>query len=697
MLFVFAPHALKTIPRGGRRSFRRNARHCCRRDLKERPRTGPRAMLRNDTLPPMKLSSQGIARLVRPSAQVALLLFLLAFRPASVASQTSPAGAPPDSFEGLAKSAAAERDAGQTDQAISDYQRALAIRPDWAEGWWSLGVLQYDGDHYSDAITSFTKLTELAPKAGPAWNFLGLCEFETRDYANALVHLERGNVLGNGDDPEIARVSAYHLALLRIRNAQFDSATKLLTSTFDKGPVSAQAKVALGLALLRVPLLPNEVDPSHDALVQKAGEAAALQARGENEKAVVVFQSLLTEYPDTPYLHDAYAKSLEAAGKTTEAQQQHRLAAQSSSKTSGTAASNVRRYAIASDQQVTSQPRDASAEWQQAMSYYAASRYSEAVASLKTYVEKKPQDGTAWAVMGLSEFALKDYDNALLHLQRGQALGFGGSAESVALANYTLGVLLNRQGEFKSATQALASATDSATLAEKARFALGMALLRIPRLPDEVEPSQRALLREAGAIAVQLQQSKYDDAFPRFQSLLKTYPTTPFLHYAYGVALSSLSQFEAADGQMREELKISPQSELPYLRLASIALREHQPEQALEPAQHAAKLAPDSGEAHYLLGRAYLELGQDEPAMRELEKAAALAPNSPEVHFNLAKAYTKAKQPQKAQQEREIFAQLNALAEQQRSLQGNQSYEGPRDSNDVSVSPSGNGVTAQPR
>jgi tetratricopeptide (TPR) repeat protein len=327
------------------------------------------------------------------------------------------------------------------------------------------------------------------------------------------------------------------------------------------------------------------------------------------------------------------------------------------------------------------------------MSYYVAGKYSEAVAALKTYVEHKPQDGTAWAVMGLSEFELKSYDNALFHLQRGQALGFGGSPESVRLANYTLGVLLNRQGEFKLASETLASAAGAGELGDKAQFALGMALLRMPFLPDQVDASKRPLVHSAGEIAALLQESKYDDAFAKFQSILKAYPATPFLHYAYGVALASLSQYEEAEAQMRLEAKISPGSELPFLRLSSIALRQHRPADALAPAQQAVKLSPSSGEAHYLLGRAYLELGDESKAVGELETAARLSPNSPEVHFNLAKAYGRAKQADKAEQERAIFVRLNTLAEQQRSLQGNQSYEGPRDSADVSAPKNESGVT----
>src|SRR5579862_742988 len=135
-------------------------------------------------------------------------------------------------FERLANSAASARESGNSEQAIRDYRRAVEIRPDWEEGWWYLGTLQYDADQFADAIPTFKKVVELDSALGPAWNFLGLCEFETHDYEPSLQHLQKARDLGTGDDPEVARVSAYHLALLLNRRGDFSKAFSLLTSTF---------------------------------------------------------------------------------------------------------------------------------------------------------------------------------------------------------------------------------------------------------------------------------------------------------------------------------------------------------------------------------------------------------------------------------------------------------------------------------
>jgi tetratricopeptide (TPR) repeat protein len=614
-------------------------------------------------------------------------------RPSLVPASTF-AQAPQTDFAAIAKAGAAARDAGDTNAAIENYRRAVNIRPDWQEGWFYLGTLEYDADRYSDAIPAFQKLVELAPAIGPAWNFLCLCEYETKDYANSLIHLEKGQELGAGDDPEVARVSQYHLALLLNRNAEFDRATAMLISAFPEGQFPAQAKLALGLALLNAPVLPDELNPSQDALVHAAGEIAALLARGDSAKALEAFPHLLNEHPNTPYLHAAYAKALAAAGRNDEALAQQEMERAVTARITPERTQRQEKlrqiYGLPSAAGRNEIPQtDTDDQWNSAMNDYSSRRYPEAIATLKTWVERRPasrkmNDGTAWAVMGLSEFELRDYDNALIHLQRGQDLGLGGSADSIRLARYHLAILLNRGAQYDSASRLLAPDPNSGSLTNEIQFALGISLLRMPLVPEQVPPPQRSLVQSAGEIAILLNASKYDQAFPKLQQILKEHPTTPFLHYAYGLALASLSQYDEAEVQLREESRISPKSDLTYVLLASIALRTNNPAAALASAELAVQLAPESAKAHYILGRASLESGHVEKAIYELEAANKLNPGSPEIHFNLAKAYARGNQPEKAEEERAIFAHLSALAEHQGIEGTNQSTGAAKNLMDLS-------------
>jgi tetratricopeptide (TPR) repeat protein len=638
----------------------------------------------------------------------------------SAAAQTA---AVPAEIDRLRQQALEEAEAGKTDDAIRDYRRALELQPDWKEGLWNLGMLQYGANRFPEAKAAFQKAVQFAPGLGMAWGLLGLSEYETGDYDDALAHLEKAQSIGIKDDDEVARVSNYHLGVLLVRAGEFDRASTLLLTNFGTGAVSPQAKIALGLAELRVPLLPERLDPSREALVLAAGEAAIAGSEEPSRLA-----SLLKSHPDIPYLRSAYGRALAKAGRPKDALEQFRAetrfspdsplawielsrealregfavealkaaqravqlapqdreahealarAFESAGKkdlalaerrleASATASPRVPEPRILRLYANVAGPQADQERWTQALREYMAGQYPAASADLKAWLAATPESGTGWALLGICEFALKDYDNALIHLDRSAKLGMSASPESLHLARYTYGTLLVHAGQFEQATEVLATAADATgPLATQIQYAMGLALLQRAQFPGDDEAHREPIVAEAGRIAALLQRSKYDEAIPQFKLLLDRYPDAPFLHYAYGTALISLSRFDEAAAEMQAELRISPKSELPCVRLASIALRQREAAMAATWAQRALDLAPSSVEAHYLLGRASLEAGDAVAAVRELEISSKLSPASPEVHFNLAKAYARARMPEKAQAEREVFSRLSQAAESQ--------------------------------
>jgi len=73
---------------------------------------------------------------------------------------------PAQTFDDLAKRAAEARDGDRLDEAVALYKKALAVRPKWAEGWWSLGMLEYDRNNHAAAARAFRQLLPLRPKDG---------------------------------------------------------------------------------------------------------------------------------------------------------------------------------------------------------------------------------------------------------------------------------------------------------------------------------------------------------------------------------------------------------------------------------------------------------------------------------------------------------------------------------------------------
>src|ERR1039458_8109856 len=188
-----------------------------------------------------------------------LALFLVFFASMARAAQQSSSESHPNSvtFEQLSTQAASAREAGRVDDAIRDYQSALKLQPNWAEGWWYLGTLNYDADHYAEAIPALQNLVSLSPQMGPALAFLGLSEFETKDYKKSLAHLRQAQQQGYGDDAELGKVASYHLALLYTWNGEFEKTVEMLAPGIGRSRPPDEIKMALGMALLRIPLLVN--------------------------------------------------------------------------------------------------------------------------------------------------------------------------------------------------------------------------------------------------------------------------------------------------------------------------------------------------------------------------------------------------------------------------------------------------------
>lgn len=234
----------------------------------------------------------------------------------------TPAGKNSPAFQDLARRAASAREAGDLPIAIQLYDKAVHLNPTWQEGFWCLGSLEYDNNQYVQAVTSLRRLTTLNAKMSAAWALLGLSEFETRDLSHAFAHLERARELGT--TPELAHATDYHVALLFNLRGEFEKARTLLSKLVTEGVNSEDVQVGLGLSLLRVPLLPAQLDPSKDALIHDAGTIGGFLAHSENERADLAFRDLLKKYPGTPFAHYEYGTTLAARGKEEDAEAQFR-------------------------------------------------------------------------------------------------------------------------------------------------------------------------------------------------------------------------------------------------------------------------------------------------------------------------------------------------------------------------------------
>lgn len=209
-------------------------------------------------------------------------------------------------FDRLVAAATEARKAQRWEDAIELYGKVVKLKPTYVEGYWYQGTAYYSLDDFPNCRDTFRKVIRLAQKNGAAFAFLGLCEFGVKDYDRSLQHLLQSRILGVGDAPELGSVARYHAGVLMSRVEQFEQALETLGEFAAEGDDNPRVIEAMGLATLRMPLLPIEMPPDRREMVLMAGRASYMMATRNTAAADRAFEALLARYPETENVHYAY-------------------------------------------------------------------------------------------------------------------------------------------------------------------------------------------------------------------------------------------------------------------------------------------------------------------------------------------------------------------------------------------------------
>jgi tetratricopeptide (TPR) repeat protein len=296
--------------------------------------------------------------------------------------------------------------------------------------------------------------------------------------------------------------------------------------------------------------------------------------------------------------------------------------------------------------------------WYLGTSYYELDRYAEAAAAFRRVVAVEPNHGAAWGFRGLCEFQLKQYEPALTSLLKAREFGVGSNQELASVVRYHTAILLTRFNQFEFAQKVLTELTSNVNDSPKVLEAFGLATLRIPQLPDEIDPGRREQLLLAGAGTFYYYSRMTAAALGRFEELLRRFPETPNAHYAFGVVL--LNEFpDRAIEEFKKELERSPGHVPSMLQLAFEYIKRSDWTNAKPWAEEAVKADGTSLPARQALGQVLLELDDVNGAIEQLKVGVTLAPESAILHFTLARAYRKAGRPEDAERERLEFQRLD--------------------------------------
>ena len=313
--------------------------------------------------------------------------------------------------------------------------------------------------------------------------------------------------------------------------------------------------------------------------------------------------------------------------------------------------------------------------WHLGTLLFDSGRFTDARDAFARFVAgERRQPGPGYAMLGLSEFHLKQYPRALASLEKGRKLGLGSSLTFSRMVLYHEGTLNSLLGQPEIALTRLNLAANQIAAAhpEGAREAvfadtelldgLGTAALRIPKLPSDLATAQIPVVRMAGRAQALIALQDRVAAETEFRQLLALYGSEPGVHYFYGVFLLK-EHPPLALAEFHREIEISPSHAAARIQLALQYLETADYEQGLKYAKEAVSLAPGDFVAHVACGRLFLALDKTDQALGELRTAVKLAPGSPDAHFALSRALAQAGRKAEAARERAQFERLKALAD----------------------------------
>lgn len=238
-----------------------------------------------------------------PLAARAVFVWLVLALPPILASQITTSSIPPSNFEEIVRQADDARERNEVASATTLYEQALGTKPDWAEGWWKLGMLRYGAGSYAESRDALNRFIALSPDAGPGYSVRGLCEFQTGEYAQSLQDLRRGLALGGITSDRNEQILRYHEAQLLTLDGDFEDALQEYRFFARQKIRNDEILMGLGLAGLRIPVLPKDLKADWHDLALAAGAAAFDAIAEDNDSANREFATLFQRYPKTASAH----------------------------------------------------------------------------------------------------------------------------------------------------------------------------------------------------------------------------------------------------------------------------------------------------------------------------------------------------------------------------------------------------------
>ncbi len=219
---------------------------------------------------------------------------------------------------------------GRTDEAITHFQEALEIKPDYALAHFNFGTTLLQKGRVDEAITHFQEALQIQPDFAATHNNLGLAFFHQGRMDEAMAQFQKALEI----KPDDAKAH-YNVGLYLGQKGRMDEAISQYQKALEIKPDYAEARYTLGLCLGQKGRMDEAISQFQQALAIKPDDAEArynlglcLGQKGRTDEAISQYQKALEIKPDDAEAHNNLGIALREKGRVDEAITQYQIALQ---------------------------------------------------------------------------------------------------------------------------------------------------------------------------------------------------------------------------------------------------------------------------------------------------------------------------------------------------------------------------------